>query len=244
MYQRPISSSDFLQYLAAYMQPNNNGNDESHLPSINEISKELGVSVSTLREQLEVARALGLVDVRPRTGIRKLSYSFLPAVRQSLTYAIDLDPSNFKFFSDLRNQVEASFWNDAVRRLVEEDRHQLQTIMEGAWAKLNGVPIQIPHNEHRQLHTIIFSRLENPFVYGILESYWEAYEALGLAVYADYAYLKQVWTYHQQMVDSINKFDYEAGYRALVAHKDLLFHRSEHRNIRAEISFMPVDTEE
>jgi DNA-binding FadR family transcriptional regulator len=36
------------------------------------MSKELGVSVALLREQLEVAKAIGLVEVRPRTGIRRL----------------------------------------------------------------------------------------------------------------------------------------------------------------------------
>ena len=60
---------------------------------------------------------------------------------------------------------------------------------------------------------------------GTLEAYWEAYEAVGLNLFTDYAYLTEVWTYHQQMVDAIVKGDYEAGYQALVKHKDLLYHR-------------------
>ena len=89
----PISSSEFLAYLAANTQT---GDVNTQLPSLHEISKELGVSVATLREQLEVARALGLVEVRPRTGIKRLPYGFLPAVRQSLSYAISLDTSFFE----------------------------------------------------------------------------------------------------------------------------------------------------
>ncbi len=62
----------------------------------------------------------------------------------------------------------------------------------------------------------------------LLEAYWEAYEAVGLDVYADYDYLKQVWQYHQQMVEAIAQGDFDAGFQALVEHKDLLYHRPLH----------------
>ena len=68
----------------------------------------------------------------------------------------------------------------------------------------------------------IYSRLENPFVTGILEAYWEAYEAVGLNVFAgDYKYLEEVWQYHQKMVEAICNGTFEAGYQALIKHTDL-----------------------
>ena len=75
------------------------------------------------------------------------------------------------------------------------------------------------------LHLCVFGKLGNPFVLGILEAYWEAYEAVGLNVYTDYGYLREVWTYHQKMVDAILAGDIDAGYQALVDHTDLLYHR-------------------
>lgn len=219
----PRLSSEFLQYLATRV----NGDSQSNqLPSLSELGEQLGISVARLREQLEVAKALGFVEVRPRTGMRRLPYSFLPAVRQSLAYAMAVDIENFAIFSDLRNHIEAAYWEQAVLALTEQDIQELISLVENAWKKLRGPHIQIPHEEHRRLHTGIFRRLNNPFVCGLLEAYWEAYEAVGLSMYADYAYLKQVWEYHQRMVDSICKQDYEAGYQALVEHKDLLFHRA------------------
>jgi DNA-binding GntR family transcriptional regulator len=93
--------------------------------------------------------------------------------------------------------------------------------------KLSGSPIQVPHEEHRNLHLLIYRRLENPFVTGILEAYWDAYETVGLNVFAGgYEYLQEVWHYHQEMVESICKGDYKAGYEALIAHTDLLYQRS------------------
>jgi len=217
--------SDFLKYLATTINGSVEGEDCDSLPSINQIGKQLGISVASVREQLEVAKALGLVDVRPRTGIRRLPYRFLPAVRQSLSYALATDRSQFEAFSDLRNHIEASYWDQAVRLLEEEDLAELDGLLKKAWQKLRGDPIQIPHREHRQLHLLIYSRLNNIFVQGILEAYWDAYEAVGLNVYADYNYLQEVWNYHQKMLDAIHSGEFQNGYQALIEHKDLLFHR-------------------
>ncbi len=222
-------SSDFLDYLALHIRGTAdgkmNGSEPGRLPPLSEMSKQLGMSVALLREQLEVAKAIGLVEVRPRTGIRCLPYSFLPAVRQSLSFAISTDWSYFMAYSDLRNHIEAAYWDEAARRLTQDDQNQLQQLMAQAWEKLNGQPIQIPHQEHRRLHLIIFGKLGNPFVTGLLEAYWEAYEAVGLNLFADYDYLQQVWSYHQQMVEAIVKRDFDQGYQALVQHRDLLFNR-------------------
>ena len=208
--------SEFMRYLAAHPQA------EENLPALSSLSKELGISVASLREQLEVARALGLIDVRPRTGIRRLPFTFLPAVRQSLGYAMALDPNNFQLFADLRQNIEASYWHEAVEKLTEEDHAQLKMLMERAWRKLDGRPVQIPHDEHKQLHLTIYGRLNNPFVTGILEAYWESYEAIGLNVFTDYNYLRGVWQYHEKMVNAICSGDFSSGYRALVEHTDLL----------------------
>ncbi len=222
---------EFLQYLVNRTIASN-GSDQ--LPPLRKMSQELGVSVSYLREQLEVAKALGLVEARPRTGIRRLPFSFLPAVRQSASYAIALTPEYFWQFSDLRIHIEAAYWNEAVKKLNEEDHQTLKILVAQAWQKLRGHPIEIPHLEHRQMHLKIYCRLDNPFVLGLLEAYWELYEAVGMNLYTDYNYLEQVWTYHQRMVDSICDGNFEAGYQALVQHKDLLQHRSKPGNPSTE----------
>ena len=68
--------------------------------------------------------------------------------------------------------------------------------MNGAQLKLSQDRIQIPHPEHRAFHLTIYSRLHNPFVLGLLEAYWDGYEAVELNTYADYGYLQEVWSYH------------------------------------------------
>jgi len=212
--------SEFLRYLAS------NAEAESGIPALKDLSDQLGLSIASLREQLEVARALGLVEVKPRLGTRRREYSFTPAVRQSLGYALALNDEYFRKYSELRNHVESAYWYEAVEKLTAEDKEELQSLVTRAWDKLRRAQIQVPHEEHRDLHLLIYKRLENPFVTGILEAYWEAYEAVGLNVFAgDYAYLQEVWKYHQEMVESICNGNYKAGYEALVTHTDLLYHR-------------------
>ena len=215
-------TSDFFQYLVSL--PESDG-EPVRLPSLVELSEQLGVSVPRLREQLEVARAMGLVEVRPRTGIRRLPYSFYATISQSLNYALKLDRSYFDTFSELRNHLEAAYWQQAVRLLTSEDHAQLQQLLTRAWTKLRNTKIEIPHDEHRQLHMLIYSRIENPFVQGILEAYWVAYEAVGLNLYAGLEYLLEVWEYHQRMVDAICAGDFNLGYEVLIEHTDLLHQR-------------------
>lgn len=214
--------SQFLNYLV-----NNTDAGGEVLPSLIDISKELGISVSTLREELAVAKSLGLVEVKPRVGITTLPYSFSPAVSKSLTFAVSLNKEMFKLFSDLRNHIEASYWYQAVSSLDSNDVEDLQKVIQSAIKKLGADPIQIPHAEHRQLHLAIYKQLGNPFVIGILEAYWNIYEAVGLSVYEDQKYLERVWNYHSQMVDSIAERDFLSGYQALIAHMDLLFQREQ-----------------
>jgi len=219
MSRKPLAS-EFLQYLATHK----NGNDDpDRLPSLGDLSAQIGISVPKLREQMEAARHMGLVEARPRTGIRRKPYTF--SATPSLLYAVALDPANFRAFSELRNRLEAAFWTEAVQALTLEDHMELQTCVALAWEKLNGTPVRIPHPEHRKLHLAIFARLENPFVRGLIEAYWEAYEAVELDSYADYTYLQEVWGYHQRVVEAILQGDVEASRQTFIEHTGLLRHR-------------------
>ena len=72
---------------------------------------------------------------------------------------------------------------------------------------------------------MIFAGLNNSFVSGVLEAYWDVYEAFGLNMYADLDYLRRVWGYHERMVDAIEAGDIEASRRLLVEHMNLLSDR-------------------
>jgi len=197
------------------------------LPTIHELSAELGVSVGKVREELEVARTLGLVQIKPRTGSVVQTFDFTPAATLGVLYAIGLDPAYFHAFADLRKHLELSYWTEAVACLTPDDIAALRELIARANEKLNQLPIAVPVVEHARLHLTFFRRLDNAFVQGLLSAYWAAYMAFGVALHAPLAYHREVWAYHEQMVEYVAHGDYEGGCRALQEHMALLKHAPE-----------------
>ncbi len=219
--------SDLLNFLVC--SPYEPGD---RLPTINELQSEdmLGASASKVREQLEVARALGLVEVRTHTGMRLKAYSFAPAVRLSLFYALARDLRNFERFGELRVHLELAYWGEACALLTPDDTALMRDCVEQARAKLGDQWIQIPNQEHRVFHLTMFQRLENPFVLGILEAYWDAYRAIEPYRYADYDYLTLVWDYHERILNHICAAEFDAARAAFVEHTRLLRYPSRPEN--------------
>lgn len=192
------------------------------MPALDQLSADLKINRAALREQVAVARALGLVSVKPRVGMRRLTYTFTPALQQSLGYAILEDRTNFEKYSDLRAHVESAYFHQAVEKLKPEDIEELKELIKKAWGKLRDTPAKIPHQEHRYLHILMYKRLDNIFVTGILEAYWEAYEAIELNTFTDYAYLTEVWNYHTRIVEAIECEEYNEAHQILLDHTKLI----------------------
>jgi DNA-binding FadR family transcriptional regulator len=209
--------SDFLKYLI-----DNHVEPGDRVPTLSEMSTELGISVGKLREQMEVARALGFVSVRTRKGIQREPFDFKPAALISLLFSLGTRETQFNQFSELRQAVEKSMWYEAVTHLTLRNKQELHEIVNQAWQKLRSRPVHVPNGEHRQFHLKIFSHLENPFVQGLLEAYWDAYEASELTRFVDYQYWVDVWTYHERIVDALEKNDFDEGLTLLTEHFCLL----------------------
>ena len=193
------------------------------LPSIQELTSDshLDMSTSKVREQLEVARALGLVEVRSKRGTLVKEYQFTSAVRLSALYAFACG-ERFELFASLRNHVEAAYWNEACELLTIDDLERMQDCINVAKKKLNAPPIQIPNEEHRVFHLTVFKHLDNPFVLGILEAYWDLYEEVGINHYMDYSYLTKVWDYHARILALIRDKHYDEARQAFIKHTQLL----------------------
>lgn len=209
--------SRFLHYLI-----DNNIQPGDNLPPISDIGQELGMSAGKVRENLEVARQLGYVSVKPRTGIVRQPFSFSASVLQPILFGLGTGEVQFSQLSTFRQIIETGFWIEAVTKLKPEDIQQLKKITQSAWKKLRGTPVHVPNSEHRQLHLTIFSRLENPLVQGILCAYWDAYEASELTRFAQYQYWLDVWECHEQIVCALENRDFEEGKELLIKHFALL----------------------
>ena len=88
--------------------------------------------------------------------------------------------------------------------------------------RLNSTPIEIPHREHRVFHMLLFSRLNNPFVLGLLKAYWDGYEAVELHRYFDLSYYEEMWAYHKKIVELLQAGDIQQSQQVLVDHFAIL----------------------
>jgi DNA-binding FadR family transcriptional regulator len=207
----------FLEYLA---QKSLRG--EMQIPPLSTLSFELGMSVSSLRELMEMARTIGLIEAHPRSGIQLQPYSFKPAVLKSLAFAIMSNKKLFDDYSNLRKNLEKAYFPKAVRLLTKNNILEMKELVIAAKKKLSSNSIQIPHPEHRQLHLLMYVNLKNDFVTSLLEAYWMMYESVGLDLYTDLAYLIKVWDYHERIVGLIAEDQFEQSYEFMLEHMELI----------------------
>jgi DNA-binding FadR family transcriptional regulator len=196
--------------------------EPSRLPSLGQLAKELGVSRGKLREDMITAQAYGVIEMRPGDGTYIRPFSFYTAIKPLVLYSIACSSHNFDRFYRLRAKLEVAFWNDAVTALGQTQLNELFCILDCAERKLGGTPIEIPHREHRKFHTLLFSRLDNPFAVGLLEAYWDAYEAVGLHRYFDLSYYQRMWSSHRAMTEAIVDGRYDQGQEIMAQHLTLL----------------------
>ena len=155
------------------------------LPTLTEISQELGISVGKLREQLEHARALGLVSVKPRVGMTREPFSFVPVVVPGTLFALAMEEASFEQISQLRRGLETIFWDEAVMQLLPQDIARLQKLSKRRSANLVEVIMasRFLCNEHRDPAYDHFRPNRQSFIIGLLTAYWDAYDATELTRY-------------------------------------------------------------
>jgi GntR family transcriptional repressor for pyruvate dehydrogenase complex len=215
----------FFQSILEYVEDAEMLCDEekaSKLPSIGTLAKELGISHGRLREDLIAAQAYGMVEMRPGDGTYIRPFDFYAAIRPAVIYGIACDKHNFDRFYRLRAGIEVAFWEEATSKLHSEDLTKLSKIIRRAEDRLTDVPIEIPHREHRIFHMLLFSRLNNPFVIGLLKAYWDGYEAVELHRYFDISYYEEMWAYHKQIIDLLQQGQIQQSQQILVEHFAIL----------------------
>jgi len=214
--------SEVLRYIVKERLQTGDGEELNKLPSLGDLAAQMRVSRGKLREELIAAQAFGVVEMRPGDGTYVRPFDFYAPIRTMVLYGIAGDKRSFDAYYKLRAQVEICFWTEAVRALTEADHARLYRILDAAEARLHSTPVEIPHEEHRELHLAMYRRLENPFVLGLIAAYWDAYEAVGLHRYYELSYYTRMWDWHREMIDAIAVGQYEQGKEILIRHFTLL----------------------
>lgn len=220
-----MTESLFSEPVIQYILRLSGADGNAKLPPMDELADQLGVSRGKVREDLLVAQAFGLVEMRPGDGTYVRRPEFYDILRPIVLYSVKQDKHNLDYLQSMRAELEIAFWEPAVSALTESEVAELFALCDAAETKLHAPQIEVPQTEHRRLHVLLFSHLENPFVRAVLRVYWDAYEVAGLHRYFALDYHLRVWSLHRAIVQSIVDRDYERGRRLLREHFHLLHDR-------------------
>lgn len=70
-----------------------------------------------------------------------------------------------------RYHIEMAPWYETVENLNQKVHEYIDNLVSITCEKLRGRPIQYPHIEHKKLHLLIYSCLNNPIVLGLPEAF-------------------------------------------------------------------------
>ena len=201
--------TSLLNYLAEASK------NKQDIPSIAELSQILGVSVASVREQLEVARQLGFVEVKPRKGIQRKPFSLVPLIRLGMNYGIHSEAQLLSEYIELRKHLELSYWDDAFEVLKDDQMDYMQFLVDIAFRKLQRKPAIIPTEEQSEFHLTLFRPLGNKVLISILEAAWAMEEDNGGKIIADLDEMLFSWRTRQFIVDALREKDRSKGKNAL-----------------------------
>lgn len=139
-----------------------------------ELSAELGVSRSALREALAVLEAFGVVVARQ--GARRTFGSFDSSVLMSEILQL-LPPTthDLRELLDVRRVLEVAFFPIAVADMPPRKIHELRQITNRMEAKAaRGIDFV---DEDALFHSAIYAHLGNKTLEGLLTSFWRMFEA-------------------------------------------------------------------
>lgn len=186
----------------------------------NELCDLLGMSLSPLRETLVLLEEFGLVEIKPRTGIR-IVYPEVAFIRENYQFRIMIETYALRAFGDMVTEA----WLSTMRMRHEDCREALT-----GTGPFEAVQSQIVTLD-RKMHRDIVEALDNR---AILETHARIQENLGMArrVHQRSIYkgqLIEAIDEHLEIIACLERRNVPAAVAALEAH----FRGATHRTFAA-----------
>ena len=186
----------------------------------NELCDLLGISLSPLRETLVLLEEFGLVEIKPRTGIR-IVYPEVAFIRENYQFRIMMEVFAMRAFAE----VVKPEWLADMRKRHEDCRALL--IADTPFEEARAVVVALD----RQFHRNIVQSLDNR---AILDTHTRLQENIRMAQQVHHrsgfrGALLETIDEHLKVIDRLEQRDVEGAVAALEAH----FRASTHRTFAA-----------
>jgi DNA-binding FadR family transcriptional regulator len=142
------------------------------LPSESELSSELGVSRTAIREGFKSLEAVGVINAHQGKG-RFVSKFDSGAIADNLAISLTLDRPRLQEVLEIRKALETGFLSQAASLLNEEDFEALERLVRRMNLKVKEPTTFI--QEDMEFHRILFRKLNNRVLLNILEMFWKLF---------------------------------------------------------------------
>jgi DNA-binding FadR family transcriptional regulator len=193
------------------------------LPTEGQLTQELGISRTAVREAVKALEALGLLEARPGVGLIVRSFSFDP-ILDNLVYSLVVDRTLILDLLFVRRQLETGAI-ESVACSVSESQLRVLRSLAGRMGDHAARSEPFPE-EDRAFHHTLYLGLDNPLLLKLLDVFWQVYMRLRDQTF-DAAPLAVVesWEMHCAIVDALERGDPALARRAVAAHFETLEHR-------------------
>src|SRR5580704_17443311 len=140
------------------------------LPSESELSSELGVSRTAIREGFKSLEAVGVINAHQGKG-RFVSKFDSGAIADNLAISLTLDRPRLQEVLEIRKALETGFLSQAASLLNEDDFEALERLVRRMNLKVKEPTTFI--QEDMEFHRILFRKLNNRVLLNILEMFWK-----------------------------------------------------------------------
>jgi len=185
------------------------------LPSERELSEQLGVGRSSVREALRALELLGLIETRRGEG------TFLKNYRHNrfidiLGYFLLRDAKTKKDLIEMRKILELDAVRLACRRATAKHFEEMERILAASWERL--AKGEIPTEEDYMFHRVICRSSRNSVLHRIWAPLVEYSESARSSSLAREGRAKTALEEHEQILEAIRSGDEEAAAEKMRLH--------------------------
>ncbi len=186
------------------------------LPPETELAEQLGVSRNSVREAIKSLETLGIVEARTGAGLFVRNFSFDPLL-ENLAYGMMFDLKDLADILEVRFHIEHSMIDQAVAAVTDDQLEQFHAILERMQTIL-GQGKDYPE-EDRLFHRTLWANVRNRSVGKIVDVFWMVFsQARQRTPIPSNPDPKEIYQWHEAIVDSLAARDIDAARVAIVQH--------------------------
>ena len=204
-------SQEIQGYIKDFIIENNLKAGDS-LPSEGQISYNMGVSRSPVREAVKSLQSLGIIEAKQGEGLFVREWNLDPLL-ETLNYGMRVSPITLRELYQIRVWLESSVIEQVVENITDQELIELDILML-RWEQTmkNGEPYT---HLDEEFHRILLGISGNETLVKLFEVFWVAFDNYGgeVLISEDHDRILQE---HKRMVDALKTRD------PVLAHKTLL----------------------